>query len=1608
MSSNTTISPVPQSSWRKVKRGENSGVPFDYQLYECIYQLRLEKFDNDPGVKTNIQVRHSCFQETNNRTLLVLVCSNNCLLLQLRETGALAVTKQLNWFQNPSRHIVDVCIDPLRGSWVLCVCKDSSLYLIPALAQLKDSSKVVNACSTWSHSDLSRIPLGKPIKGIPCSIVWWHTLDDRNICILASDIGELIFFDLSLHQEVCRTFIKTPINKIELCQDINERTSYLFIYTEKSGTLQLMLEQPSQNATFTAPSSLTPARDMGYDMVAECNTESILTVDSANKDDMQIQNKIEAHPSDFKYGIHYAQDQVLIVKHDVKYHILEVYSDLKRVPEYVYQLPTDTFQVSLTDHLIFTFSEIQDKVQLNVLSRQFSATSFRRQGTRKPELTHEAELQSFPMLEGEHIIDCYMTSFHRPVEWEAIFPHSLNKKEDQVRLFTFIIVTNVGVLYCRPRVSPEAYFTDLAVKADISIAEKLGITLGLNVPLLCEYVADKLICEKDVQSAIKFYNLSKCSAMKRATNLVECASVTDGLIFIKQILKRQPSNLSNKERKQLSNMAMMCYIEQAMECQKTSTFAKNLADSFKAFVTDNFDYDEELAMDLLVSYGMFNNLFELAKARGRIQQALEKLAAKAFYMLPSPVQDLLLDGGYAETVCETCNGVFIDHMEPIAAVKFLLMEPDVTKKLVLQLSRRLPQLDETTLLQVCRVFDPSRQFIKFYLEKADCLARKRSNSITSLSSSSSTVLPDDAALFPTVTQMINLFLKAMIMLNSKRSNVYLPNLKHIMRHFIGQRSWTSTRYSRNSSSAGSWDAVNELTKVPLGCGSYHIAFVASDNDLYTWGLARNGRLGHGDIIEERGTSIPLRVEGLHMHGIQVMSVSCGIVHTVALCREGVYAWGGNQFGQLGVGDTRKRSRPVNVPHLMGKQIVSIVCGHYHTLALTSDAKVWAWGWAIHGQLGLESVENRYTPVQIMALKEMRIVQIAAGYAHSAVLTSKGEVFTFGAGLYGQLGIGSNTKCTTPQYVSSLQYDSIYLIACGAFETLAVSDEQTIFVWGRNYKQYNICSKADNAQYGRQMASKAVDISHRYLPEDLPYKIQNQSISQLVCGNWHYMALTTTGFLYTWGCNDCGQLGHYNIIDQPQPRNVRALSRKSIVHIAAGGEFSLAVDCDGQVLAWGKADAGQLGIEADGSSQTSRRSNMSILAPTPVPNLPISFDRVSITSANSMMKQNVIFDQDRGLPDLSSVGESSSPYGVESVLISLFKLMDLYKPIVIEKYALSLKQWFTASFCNELQGKWDKAFEYRLKSLELQHSANKDCGDILHHLLLVVGDLLSKIEDHLSEEVEEDTHLVAMVTCILEILDYWIKADLPFSKLEEIFLKHLQALTPILTLVFFGFHNKGHHHNSTSMRFALYRVSQPHKSASKFSDGFFVQLLAHISEELEKGSDWYTFLSGEMAANETKMNVVSAQQSEMSTDRMVAEILEHKRKILNIKPYISLSSANVTTFAAASASPTAQLQSSDMWTNQKQPELTVFTCSHNLLHYYMLETVIPEFRSRMAELPEPLPQTAEVMACYYQQPSQRIPAACPCCVYNNLRQEQLQFLRDTGVDLLQNRSSLWEV
>ncbi|MBI5237580.1 MAG: putative Ig domain-containing protein, partial [Deltaproteobacteria bacterium] len=155
-------------------------------------------------------------------------------------------------------------------------------------------------------------------------------------------------------------------------------------------------------------------------------------------------------------------------------------------------------------------------------------------------------------------------------------------------------------------------------------------------------------------------------------------------------------------------------------------------------------------------------------------------------------------------------------------------------------------------------------------------------------------------------------------------------------------------------------------------------------------------------------------------------------HTIALKNDGtVWAWGWNNYGQLGDGATIDRTTPVQVSGLTN--VTAIAGGAEHTIVLKNDGTVWAWGRNIYGQLGDGTTIDRTTPVQVSTLTNVNA--IAGGGEHTIVLKNDGTVWAWGWNIYGELGDGTTIQRTTPVQVSGLT--NVTAIAGGWLHTIAI-------------------------------------------------------------------------------------------------------------------------------------------------------------------------------------------------------------------------------------------------------------------------------------------------------------------------------------------------------------------------------------------------------------------------------------------------------------------------------------------------------------------------------------------------------------------------------------------
>ncbi|XP_035858602.1 probable E3 ubiquitin-protein ligase HERC4 isoform X1 [Sander lucioperca] len=210
------------------------------------------------------------------------------------------------------------------------------------------------------------------------------------------------------------------------------------------------------------------------------------------------------------------------------------------------------------------------------------------------------------------------------------------------------------------------------------------------------------------------------------------------------------------------------------------------------------------------------------------------------------------------------------------------------------------------------------------------------------------------------------------------------------------------------------------------------------------------------LLSERGkvlcvdatrTYVPRPLEALCK--IPVCQVACGSQHSVALTKDGqVYTWGQDSKGQLGLGKRKPGANsPQHLRSLSALPLVQIAAGGEQSFALSVSGGVFGWGRNHCGQLGLGDTTDRHTPTPVHCLNMKETIHISCGKDHTAILTKTGAVFTFGSGQYGQLGHNSFRDELRPRLVAELWGAKVTKTACGRHHTLVLTDSKRVYSFG---------------------------------------------------------------------------------------------------------------------------------------------------------------------------------------------------------------------------------------------------------------------------------------------------------------------------------------------------------------------------------------------------------------------------------------------------------------------------------------------------------------------------------------------------------------------------------
>ncbi|XP_050212038.1 ultraviolet-B receptor UVR8 isoform X2 [Mercurialis annua] len=208
----------------------------------------------------------------------------------------------------------------------------------------------------------------------------------------------------------------------------------------------------------------------------------------------------------------------------------------------------------------------------------------------------------------------------------------------------------------------------------------------------------------------------------------------------------------------------------------------------------------------------------------------------------------------------------------------------------------------------------------------------------------------------------------------------------------------------------------------VAAGGRHTLALSDIGQVWGWGYGGEGQLGLGSRV--RMVSSP--------HPVPCIDSSYG------KDRPGVFSQGG----------MASEGHGFRVP---GSYVKAIACGGRHSAVITDAGALLTFGWGLYGQCGQGSTDDELRPICVSSLLGIRITGVAAGLWHTICISADGDVYAFGGNQFGQLGTGGDQAETTPRLLDApiLEDKHAKVISCGARHSAIVTDEGNVYCWGWN-------------------------------------------------------------------------------------------------------------------------------------------------------------------------------------------------------------------------------------------------------------------------------------------------------------------------------------------------------------------------------------------------------------------------------------------------------------------------------------------------------------------------------------------------------------------------------
>lgn len=335
----------------------------------------------------------------------------------------------------------------------------------------------------------------------------------------------------------------------------------------------------------------------------------------------------------------------------------------------------------------------------------------------------------------------------------------------------------------------------------------------------------------------------------------------------------------------------------------------------------------------------------------------------------------------------------------------------------------------------------------------------------------------------------------------------------------------------------------------------------TDNKLYSTGRNHVGQLGDGtttDRVALFNICSSCQFNNIRTDVRNDESWAPGVSLFAFDVNNKLLAWGCNNCGQLGNGNTTNQCAPVAICSTCTFKCIYPHCC-FTTAAIDSNDKLFLWGNNNVGQVGNGNITTQCLPVAICPSCNFRHITLDIGIAntYTYALGTDWKLYTWGDNSVGQLGNGNTTnQCLPVAICPSCNFICVYTRCATSF---ALTTDYKLFAWGCN----------NNGRLGDGT------ITNRCLPTAICTACSFRNIFQSWDSSSTY-ALGVDDRLYAWGLNNCGQLGNGNIISQCLPVAICSACRFKCIFVPPSANYVFVVDVNNKIYSWGQNSSAELG------------------------------------------------------------------------------------------------------------------------------------------------------------------------------------------------------------------------------------------------------------------------------------------------------------------------------------------------------------------------------------------------------------------------------------------------